>query len=244
MKSCLEWKAPIHFVWSGVLSKSTHSQKGCPHILNIRKLITGTEMRNLQGRGKQESCRMHLTKLHLENKFQTQQEARWVGRTLSKIIPRVHLHVMRIEEENRGRYKRNIKVLDVRLDFRGISVNQPNRGKLTNISNRFRKLHTGHAITFLIYSLNFTNLPFTKYSHVDCIPQSPNSIFKLKNQNWRCLARAYKIRNQDYQNLCNLSISYSQKYSPSRPQNISTWIPHCNAKQCVHKWVQSIISKE
>lgn len=33
------------------------------------------------------------------------------------ILPRIHLHVMSVEEEDCGRYQRNVKILDINLNI-------------------------------------------------------------------------------------------------------------------------------
>lgn len=60
----------------------------------------------------------------------------------SRKLPRIHLHVVSVEEENSGRYKRNVKIVNINLNFLGINIYDCYRRKLRNLPRGLTKLHS------------------------------------------------------------------------------------------------------
>ena len=58
---------------------------------------------------------------------------------MDKNIPRIHLHVMCIEEENSGRNQSDVEILDVNLNIIGIYVDKSHRGEFGNLTRRLGK---------------------------------------------------------------------------------------------------------
>ncbi len=69
------------------------------------------------------------------------------SRRILSYLPRVHLHVMCVEEEDGGRNESDVKVADINLNLCCIHIYQPYWCKLWYISHRFSQLFTSCTST-------------------------------------------------------------------------------------------------
>ena len=71
-------------------------------------------------------------------------------------IPRIHLHVMSIEEENCWRYESNVKILDINLNFIEINIYKCYTCKFGHLTRWFRKLCRQKQIEFTSFKISRT----------------------------------------------------------------------------------------
>ena len=71
-------------------------------------------------------------------------------------IPRIHLHVMSIEEENWWRYESNVKILDINLNFIEINIYKCYTCKFGHLTSWFRKLCRQKQIEFTCFKISRT----------------------------------------------------------------------------------------